>query len=567
MFKFSFKKLSQDNKKPEEFPLITSLNFGELSTDVEIQGEPIYCGYCSSALSNLDHLSKSGEKYVYKCEFCLKENLVPKDQAELMLGKISASLETSTAFTADLAFLLDQIRKDEGEILSKLEIETSTAGFPIQVAIIDVSGSMGGGKIEAVKHALVQNVHQITADYPKTDFILIPFSSNVSIYPNPQDHVEISDGPIFFKESKMENEVAKIVEKFSFQPIEKVYEKWTAIVKNMRTLNMTALGPGLFMGINMIIAKQKSHAKKAGGKVLLLTDGLANVGLGSVGSNKKTKKEQKEFYSRIAELCLQNNIVVDMVAVRDKGGGNSVALDIIGKVTDFTGGQMLFITADQVESAFGDFHRTSYIARNVILRVFSPDFLRLDEIQGAEVLQSLDAIESGTPIKLGAFYADRELYLKFKQKKTKLKPGTKIPVQIQLEYLDKQDHRRMRIFKQEIEITADIDSFKKEYNPTIATAYELSKASKLRSKGDFKYAEAQVQATMQRNVALGAQFDADFGILNELVEDEMDEWKAEEAEAESQNIADKQSFYAAKGQKRYRSSYDAKMKRMKKKKK
>ncbi len=81
----------------------------------------------------------------------------------------------------------------------------------------------------------------------------------------------------------------------------------------------------------------------------------------------------------------------------------------------------------------------------------------------------------------------------------------------------------------------------------------------------MNFAEAQVQQTMARNMSIGSEYAMDVSELNALVQDEMDEWKSEEAEAVEQNISDKKSFYAAKGQRRYRSSYNAKLKRMKKK--
>ncbi len=567
MFKFSFKKLSQQVEKPEDFPLIAALNFGELSSSDEIQGQPVLCSFCQSTLTNKSYLQKKGEEFTYKCEFCMKENSISHKQALYLLQTEVKTDTPEESSMADMAFLLEEIRKEESDALSKMEIGKETSGFPLQVAVIDVSGSMAGGKLEAVKHALVQNIHQLTADFPTTKFILIPFSSDVLVYPTPQDQIVIKDGPQFFKEAKMEQEITKIVEKYPFQPIENVYEGWTNIVKKMTDRSMTALGPALFMGVQTIIASQKSQAKKAGGKVILLTDGLANVGLGSVENNLNVDKKESGFYISVAKRCLENNIIVDMVGVREQGGGNSVALDVIGKVTDYTGGQMLFITADQVESAFGSFHHTNYIARNVVMRVYSPKFLVLEEIQGAEVLQSLADVQNGEPINMGAFYPDREIYLKFQQQKTTLPAGTKVPIQIQLEYLDAQGNRKMRINRQEIEIAEDADHFKKGYSPKIATAFELSKASKLRSKGDIKFAETQVQQTLARNMAMRSQYAIDISELNSLVQDEMDEWKTEEAEAVEQNISDKKSFYAAKGQKRYRISYDAKLKRMKKKRK
>ena len=58
----------------------------------------------------------------------------------------------------DLCYLLDQIRdkdKDKDQLLKSLEMKKQDTAIPVQVAIIDQSGYMQGGKVEAVKHPLV----------------------------------------------------------------------------------------------------------------------------------------------------------------------------------------------------------------------------------------------------------------------------------------------------------------------------------------------------------------------------------------------------------------------------
>ncbi len=390
--------------------------------------------------------------------------------------------------------MLDQIRdkdKDKDELLKSLEMKKQDTAIPVQVAIIDQSGSMQGGKVEAVKHALVQAIHELTAEHPKTNFILIPFSMDVYVYPIPSIKVEMNDGPHFFSEDQMRQEVSEIIKKTPFQPVEKLYKDWTKIVKKIETLDTTALGPALFIGIQMIAESQKTNKVKAGGKVLLLTDGLANVGIGSIENNPPPDDKNCVFYHHLGEICLQNNIIVDIIAVRDSDGGNSVALDIIGKVTDYTGGQMIFITADQIEKAFGTLQSTNYVTRNVVMKVFAPDFLKVDEIQGAELLDKLST-KNGTPIHLGGLYSDREIYLKFKASGSKLVEGTKVPIQVQLDYLDANNAHHLRCYQQQVEISGNTEDFKAQFNAKVATAYELSKASNLSKVGNISGARIQL---------------------------------------------------------------------------
>lgn len=568
MFKFSFSNLAKKEAKEEDFPLISALNFGKIQTSKDLTSAPIICSNCQSMLAEPTDLKISGNVYSFECRFCMHKNQISKAMGDEFLGVVvsAPSPETSTTISAaDLCYLLDQIKTDKNDLLKTLELKKQSTGITIQVAVIDNSGSMAGGKLEAVKHALVQAVHELTADHPKTNFVLVPFSTNVDVRINPEIQESIPDGPHFFKEEAMTAKVAEILKKGPMFPIEQVYEKWTNIIKSMHDSSSTALGPALFIGTQLISESQKTEKVKAGGKVLLLTDGLANVGIGSVEQLKGPEDKNRIFYHRVAEFCVQNNIIVDIIAVRDNDGGNTVALDIIGKVTDYTGGQMVFITSEQIESAFGELHRTNYIARNVALKVFAPEFLQLVEIQGAELLEALPT-KNGVPIRLGAIYADREIYLKFKQKDIKLPVGTKIPIQYQLDYLDSGNAHRVRLFQQNIEIANDSKEFEKNFDAKVASAYEMARAAKYSKEGDLSKAKAQVKQSMMRNEMMHTQYKADLSDVNQVFESEMDDWAATEKQADEDQVADKKSFYMAANQSSARSSYDFKKKKMEAKK-
>jgi len=569
MFKFSFSNLATKEAKEDDFPLIAALNFGKIQAPKEFSAKPILCTNCQSMLADPTELKSSGTGYTFECRFCMHKNDVPKVIGDEFLGIITQSQTPESApamSAADLCFLLDQIKTDKNDLLKALELKKQAAGIPIQVAVIDNSGSMSGGKLEAVKHALIQAVHELTADHPKTNFVLVPFSTNVDVLVNPDLQENIPDGPHFFKEDLMTAKVADILKKGPLVSIEKIYEKWTTIIKAMHTSSSTALGPALYIGTQVISESQKQEKVKAGGKVLLLTDGLANVGIGSVEQLKGPEDKNRIFYHRVAEFCVQNNIIVDIIAVRDNDGGNTVALDIIGKVTDYTGGQMVFITAEQIESAFGEIHRTNYIARNVALKVFAPAFLQLVEIQGAELLESLPT-KNGVPIRLGAIYADREIYLKFKQKDTKHPIGTKVPIQYQLDYLDNTNAHRIRLFQQNIEITANSKDFEKNFDAKVASAYEMARAAKYSKEGDLTKAKIQVQQSLQRNQMMQTQYNAKLDDVNQVFASEMEDWNATEKQAEMDQVADKKSFYMAANQSSARSSYDFKQKKMEAKRK
>ena len=54
----------------------------------------------------------------------------------------------------------------------------------------------------------------------------------------------------------------------------------------------TALGPALFCGLNLV-------QEREGSQIILCTDGLANIGLGSLDGCAEDLEQSKEFYRQI----------------------------------------------------------------------------------------------------------------------------------------------------------------------------------------------------------------------------------------------------------------------------
>jgi hypothetical protein len=83
--------------------------------------------------------------------------------------------------------------------------------------------------------------------------------------------------------------------------VEKLGDSWLEQVRALYTKGSTALGPALAAGVFVFLAR------KASGRILLLTDGLANVGFGRLEGD--GAREGRAFYENMAKLCLKSNIV------------------------------------------------------------------------------------------------------------------------------------------------------------------------------------------------------------------------------------------------------------------
>jgi len=93
------------------------------------------------------------------------------------------------------------------------------------------------------------------------------------------------------------------------------------MVGGMTTYGSTALGPGLVTAISLA-------GRQRGSKVVLCTDGEANVGL--LGS---------EFYTKAASFAKDKGVMVSILSIK----GDRCNLKELGKLTLSTGGSIMKI--------------------------------------------------------------------------------------------------------------------------------------------------------------------------------------------------------------------------------
>ncbi|MBN2155232.1 MAG: hypothetical protein JW776_04260 [Candidatus Lokiarchaeota archaeon] len=551
MLRKGFKKIiGKKTSEVEDLPLILALNMEKLEQDVEEKSFiPIICAFCGAIVSDTSSLKKMGNSISWNCEFCGNDNKYEITNMEVLEEK-----EKTEGKSEDLHILFKEIQEPTAKTEEDSEIKKDRG--EALIAIIDVSGSMFRGKLEAVKHSLIQTIKNLKVNNPSSVFVLITFTSEVSIYSTPHEHLEIRKEEHIFSEANLENFLIKELENAHVGPVSEFGDEWIRKIEQLTPLHYTALGPALFCGQILTERKILKRGKKSA-RLILLTDGLANVGMGMIEGGNKSKAE--EFYSNLANRARQKGVIMDLIGVDD--GSSQMALDLIGKITDITGGEVSLISKDLIESTFKHLESKNYIARNAILRVFYPDFLELEEIEGIYV-QNIPK-KSGVPISLGALDPNRELYLKFH--KTKSTTQKKADVQIQLDYLDRNDVKKTRLLHSTYEITDDVSEFKDYYDSELITNLELQKANKLVQQFQMEEAKkklAKMRKTLASDYYVGTQ---NLSSASELIDSEEEEWK--EIIKRSQNVGETKGAFFSGGQARYRHSLEARKKEVMDKKK
>ena len=546
MFNRAFKNfLVKKPSKGDLYPYLYSIAFKELGNPKkQIKKEPIKCKNCEAVFTDTELITEDDQKgSYYICEFCGTVN--PVD---------IASIEKN--LPSDIDFLIEALQKnkikDEPEIT-----KVSTTEGDLYISVIDISGSMSGAKIEAVKKSLIQTLKDFKINSPTTKYILIAFESSVYYYLRHDKNPSNFTGDLLFNLEGMKSEFKKSIKKEKrLGSIGEFADGWVRKVEELKSLDMTALGPALYLAIISY------EAFKYSGRITLLTDGLANQGIGNLSG---TSPGAEKFYDNMAELCNQNKIIVDVVGVSSSGDNNEMGLQTLGKLTDKTGGTLFLISSEEMESIFSELRQTRYIGKDVKVKIIVPPNIIIRNVTGA--YSSKSAVK-GSEISLGAITEDRELFLELDSDK-ELKEEV-VPVQLQVEYIDNEGNKRMRVINDRVKVTKDENEFTANYDQklnvmmniqTAGGGYYSGKAEE--SKERLKHLKGNLMKEMKHLKSTNLAFsEQDFNEGLSYLEDELEEIEMEEKEVAHMPA---QSFMAVKGQQRARMSSFALKKRMKKK--
>ncbi|MFX1573000.1 MAG: hypothetical protein ACFFB0_09640 [Promethearchaeota archaeon] len=549
MFNRAFKKfLTKKPSKKELYPYLYSIAFKELGKPKnETNNDPIKCDSCGAIFTDIDLIQVDSQKgSYYVCEFCGTINTVDR-------SKVKEKLPNDIDF-----ILIEALTKGskEEENITKMGV---TEG-DLYISVIDISGSMSGAKIEAVKKSLVQTLKDFKINSPSTKYILIAFESSVYYYLRyDKDSLNFS-GDLLFSLEGMKTQLKKSIKKDRFLgSIGEFADGWIKKVEDLRSMDMTALGPALYFAIVSF------EFFKYTGRITLLTDGLANQGIGNLSG---TSLGAERFYEDMADLCNQYKIIVDVVGVSISGDNNELGLETLGKLTDKTGGMLYLISSSEMEAIFSELRQMKYIGKDVKIKIITPPKILIKSITGA--YSSKGAIE-GSEINLGAITEDRELFVELDSTK-ELNDQEEIPVQFQIDYLDTEGQKRMRVINDKVKVTKDEDEFKAEYDQKLNVMMNIQAAGKgyyagkaTESKKRLTGLKKEMLNELNRLRSVNMSFaEQDFTEGLSYLDDELEEIEIEEKEVSQ---APAKSYWAAKGQQRARISSNALKKRMKKKKK
>jgi hypothetical protein len=434
-----------------DIPYVLRVEFGQLTHETtKIVGKPIACHKCNGFLLSTDQIQedpKVGKHFI--CPFCGTLNVIE--------GEIVFAGE-DTDFTLEPP-------KDTTDTGTDV-ISTGGKSF---LALIDVSGSMSGANLAAVKRSLNTSIDSLAANAPDTMFGLIEFESSVLARNLETGEAVHLPQDSFASLDKIMESTKKLLDKIKLVNVGKNTDKLKGHVQALRDQGGTALGPAAAMAY--VIAKHRNV-----GRVVLLTDGLANEGIGALEGYQVTPANT--YYENLGKMFLEAGAAVDVVGI---SSGAGMELKTLGLLPEATGGQMYFVTPNELDRSLSELAGATMLGRDVDVRLITPPGVTIKDASGVS-RAIVDTLKKKGASKIGIVGEDHELYFEIAPNK-ELKES-EVPLQVQVSYTDEAGARRVRSLTTKLKVSKNEDEIMATMDPTVGATFVTQKAGEESFSGD-----------------------------------------------------------------------------------
>ena len=434
-----------------DIPYVLRVEFSHLTHETtKIVGKPIACHKCNGFLLSLDQIQedpKVGKHFV--CPFCGTLNVIE--------GEIVVAGD-------DTDFVVEQ-PKDTTETGTGV-ISTGGKSF---LALIDVSGSMSGANLAAVKRSLNTSIDSLAANAPDTMFGLIEFESSVLSRNLETGEAVHLPQDSFASLDKIMESTKKLLDKIKLVNVGKNTDKLKGHVHALRDQGGTALGPAAAMAY--VIAKHRNV-----GRIVLLTDGLANEGIGALEGYQVTPANT--YYEDLGKMFLEVGAAVDVVGIASGGG---MELKTLGLLPEATGGQMYFVTPNELDRSLSELAGATMLGRDVEVRLITPPGVSITDASGVS-RAVIDRLKKESESKIGFVGADNELY--FEVAPNREIKESEVPIQVQVSYTDDVGARRVRSLTTKLKVSKNEDEIMATMDPTVGATFVTQKAGEESFGGD-----------------------------------------------------------------------------------
>ena len=268
----------------------------------------------------------------------------------------------------------------------------------------------------------------------------------------------------------------------------------------------TALGPAVLTAVAMASAS-------AGSRVVVCTDGLANVGLGALDELKTDDERDAAtaFYNRVGLLAVDKGVAVDVIGIEGEG----CDVETLTAMVETSGGEIDKVNPMELHKNFGTAMANPVLATKVSATIMLH--------AGLHFRNDADGVVSANRMvrDLGNATKDTELTFEYSNKtRAQLAAGgidlstlTHFPFQVQIRYTKLSGMKCMRVISQAKRITHDIARAEAGVDTSVISSHVQQTCAAMASAGDYEgsRATALMYGRMMKRTARTDEQRRDYG--------------------------------------------------------
>jgi len=507
---------------------------------------------------NQEHVELEEGQKLWICEFCGTHNAIDIDEEEIpskdtrdyVLSPARegenkdvkpSDVDSYVVFCIDTSSSMCSTTEVAGRVQlkgAKAELDLSAfgdlAGEVRQMMMQQRNHMTYVSRLQAVQNAVDRQLEELSKSFPNKRVCLIAFNRDVTIVGDGASAVEVVAG------DKLHNleQLKSIGQRYELNA--RVGEAYQQLSDKLFTLSEdgpTALGPALVIAIAMA-------SKKAGSNVVVCTDGLANIGLGSLDGD--DRDAASKWYESMGAYAALHGVTAQIISIK----GSDCALADLGQVAAATGGDVervdipqLCLQSDNVMRAQQTL--ASQVSLTCILHhgLFFRNQDGVSENDGGSVLKQA----------VGNVSADTESIVEYGVKaNAKFDNLDTLPFQVQVEFTALNGMRAMRVISRHQPVTKQREVAVKDVRVELLAANASQQSARLVSKGDYAGASrsTNINRAFLSSVASNAQqqrvmqqWDSDMRQFEQVLSPQLrsrDEAKASRAKSKPRSSSSQQ---------------------------
>ncbi|CAI2386488.1 unnamed protein product [Moneuplotes crassus] len=519
---------------------VISLSLKVLKEDAELAaGDPIFCEKCNAVFNSNSKLTEKEKKLAqilevddedmedeqipdereeeksqlgegeeqWDCEFCNytntlfieKEEIPTKDAMnyiidteELDENKKHAG-EAAVIFCVDISGSMcvtkavDGKFKIKGDKYDELQEFMKYSDGSDQFAFNDRNVTYVS-RLQCVQAAIEAQLIDMKAEKSQKKVGLVSFNGDVNIIGDgSQPSQTISGDKLTNYEYLIENGQT-ISKTHMSQRIEDSSDQLNEKLFSLEETGPTALGPAVASSIAM--AGECGH----GSQVFICTDGLANVGIGSLEELKDSDTVEQDvatFYEQLADYAASKGVTVNIISIK----GEECDLETLRPLYDKTGGNVDIIEPDELKSNFSNMMKQEVIATRVVVKVKLHKALEFRNEDEKDLTNDKTILTRD----VGNVTEDSEITFEYRIKNQEelkkldnfdITKIDQIPFQTIIEYTTLDGMKCIRTITKVQKITDDVSKMKEDVNIEVLAVNAAQQASRLATRGQFREAQA-----------------------------------------------------------------------------